>query len=143
MFMKKQYFCMDKQQGFILPYVMFFIAVVMLLVIASGNIYRNEIFISDQLIHELKINTVYQMALTQFHNEFNEDVPTNGSVVYEFPDGKAAIKYTTAENKVTLEMEIALHGNKTNKRVKHIIDLDNSAKSSRDMASLKAISPLP
>ncbi|MEN1970580.1 hypothetical protein WMZ97_21285 [Lentibacillus sp. N15] len=91
--MKKQLYFTHNQQGFILPYVLFIMTIILLVISAMVSTYQNDIRISQHHQDQLNIETLIQMGREQFKQEIDKHTATTGSVSYRFPPGKVNITY--------------------------------------------------
>lgn len=116
---------MNEQHGFIFPYVLFLITIILLLVTVSSNTYKNEIYMAKQYTENLKIQTVYQMGLSKFKEEYATGSfdSASGTISYDFPDGKSVIQYSKMEEELDLKMKIALNDSSLKKTIRRIITL--------------------
>ncbi|GGK03253.1 hypothetical protein GCM10007063_26830 [Lentibacillus kapialis] len=80
------------QQGFVFPYVLFFIALAFIILTANVNIYQDEIRITQNQTEQLKIETLIQMARGHLKDEL-ADKPDTGTIEYEFPYGDVTAHY--------------------------------------------------
>ncbi|MDY0396680.1 hypothetical protein ACFSMW_05520 [Virgibacillus halophilus] len=122
--MKKSFSFITDRQGFIFPYVMFIIAIVLLLVTTSSNMYKNEIHIAKQFTDNLQMNTVYQMGFAKFKEEYVGNLMNADSdkVDYEFPPGHVAIHYSESDEQIKLDMKITLKGGSAKRTIKRTWD---------------------
>ncbi|SDQ50433.1 hypothetical protein SAMN05216231_1731 [Virgibacillus salinus] len=98
--MKKQLSFTGNSRGFILPYVLFIIAIALIIITASINMYQNEIQITNNQIDQLKIETLIQMARTTFKEELLLGKEMNSNpVYYQFPYGYVQVDYIELDEK--------------------------------------------
>ncbi|WP_010530983.1 competence type IV pilus minor pilin ComGG [Lentibacillus jeotgali] len=88
------------QQGFVLPYVLFFIALALIILTANVYIYQDEIHITQNQTEQLKIETLIQMARMQFKEDISNEPKDDTTIVYDFPYGDVAVKYTKLSEQV-------------------------------------------
>lgn len=93
-----------EQKGFILPFVLFTVAIIMLLTTSGIHIYQNNIRLTHQHIQQLKIETIFQSGLALFKQDLQEnDIPPSKSPrdkltkLYSLPDGEVEFQYRMAE----------------------------------------------
>ncbi|TMN20962.1 hypothetical protein FFL34_01675 [Lentibacillus cibarius] len=91
--MKKILSSTAEQKGFILPYVLFFIAIAFIAITFNVNLYRDEVQITKNQTEQLKIETLLQMGRTRFKDEVASDTEIPNPVVYHFPVGNVKIRY--------------------------------------------------
>lgn len=91
--LKRSLFSISNQHGFILPYVLFITALTFILIVASINIYHDEIHITQKQTQQLKIETLFQMGHSKFKESLLTSKTTVSPVTYNFPYGKVVIKY--------------------------------------------------
>ncbi|WP_174613798.1 competence type IV pilus minor pilin ComGG [Virgibacillus ihumii] len=99
--MKKRFAFITDHNGFILPYVLFIAALVIITITASIQLYQNEIRISESQTEQLKIETLFQMGRAKFSEHLRDHNLSESPVTYHFPDGDVEIKYkklTTGEH---------------------------------------------
>lgn len=94
--MRKQSYTTTNEEGFILPYVLFIITLLFLLITANINHYQREIEITARHIQQVKMETLFQMGREKVKSEI-EHVQSNDTLTYNFPDGRVQIKITALE----------------------------------------------
>ncbi|WP_106497152.1 hypothetical protein [Lentibacillus sp. Marseille-P4043] len=93
--MKNKLSFINRQGGFILPYVLFIVAIVLLVLTTKVNMYKNDIHIANNHIEQLEIETLLQMGRAKFVDEFSlETAKETGKKTYTFPPGIVKITYT-------------------------------------------------
>lgn len=96
--MKKQFDYITDRNGFILPYVLFITALVIITVTASIQLYQNELKINEHQKEQLKIETLFQMGYGKFSEDIlSKNKPVN-PITYHFPYGNVEIKYKKINN---------------------------------------------
>lgn len=85
---------MTNDKGFIFPYVVFIILITFICITTSAVIFTNELDMTQNHIDQLKIETLIQMAYTQFNEEFPPFEHEQEEVHYWYPDGDVKITYT-------------------------------------------------
>ncbi|WP_217586702.1 competence type IV pilus minor pilin ComGG [Lentibacillus saliphilus] len=80
------------QSGFVLPYVLFGAAIVLLVLSSSIQLYQNEIQITELELEHIKIETLFQMGYSTYLANRQEDSWPN-SASYSFPQGDVEIVY--------------------------------------------------
>lgn len=108
--MKKQSFFIwvqkrkTTEQGFVLPYVLFITALTFIILTASIHTYQQAMQVSDRQIDQIKIETLLQMGIEKFKQEYiTNDIPRL-TVDYTFPDGQVTIT-----SDIINELECELH----------------------------------
>lgn len=91
--MKNQLHTTANEKGFILPYVLFIITLLFLLITTNTNHYQREIEITARHIQQVKMETLFQMGREKVKSEI-EHVQLNDTLIYNFPDGRVRIKIT-------------------------------------------------
>ncbi|ALX48076.1 competence type IV pilus minor pilin ComGG [Lentibacillus amyloliquefaciens] len=91
--MKNPLSTITNQQGFILPYVLFFIALSLIIVTSTVHLYQNEIHITENQTEQIKIETLFQMARTQAKESIRTASETNDTMSYTFPYGDVLVEY--------------------------------------------------
>ncbi|WP_375050429.1 hypothetical protein [Virgibacillus sp. JSM 102003] len=97
--MKRQLLFTGSSKGFILPYVLFIIAISLIIITASINMYQNEIQITHNQINQLKIETLLQMARTSFKEEVLLGNDLDNPIHYQFPYGDVDVEYIVYNEK--------------------------------------------
>ncbi|PAV29073.1 hypothetical protein CIL05_13950 [Virgibacillus profundi] len=96
--MKKQLFSISNEQGFFLPYVLFIISLVFIIITTNINSYRNDIHITESHMEQLKIETLFQMGRTSLLEELKKEQTPIEKVTYIFPEGTVEIKIASETN---------------------------------------------
>ncbi|HLR75272.1 MAG TPA: competence type IV pilus minor pilin ComGG [Virgibacillus sp.] len=104
--MKKQLSFMNNS-GFILPYVLFIITIILIVLSASIHIYKQEINMTHHHIEQLKIETLIQMSIMAFKDDYLNDSLDSGSVTYNFPYGTVHTDYSV-ETTSTILMQLTI-----------------------------------
>ncbi|WP_090232222.1 competence type IV pilus minor pilin ComGG [Lentibacillus halodurans] len=91
--MKKSLLTTINQRGFVLPYVLFVIALAIIIVTANVHLYQDEIRITHNQSEQLKIETLFQMARMQFKEDIFNQNESNSTMSYVFPYGNVLIEY--------------------------------------------------
>lgn len=121
--MKKRLFIISKESGFILPVVLFVTAIVMLLVTTHIYTYQNNIRITDNQLEQVKIETLFQMGLTQVKEDITSIETFPATVQYTFPDGETNIYIVhQGNNRYQLTFTIATKDNKANYKISHPLE---------------------
>lgn len=92
--MKKRSCIISEESGFYLPYVLFIVALVFIIITANIRIYHHEIEITDHHIERVKAETIIQMGLAKFKED---ELPTELETLhidYLFPDGEITLIYS-------------------------------------------------
>lgn len=92
--MKKRLFFMSNQKGFFLPYVLFVSALVLIIVTANINTYNQDIFMTQNHLDQINMETLVQMGRIKFKDEIEIHQKDKGEVEYVFPEGRVALQYT-------------------------------------------------
>ncbi len=92
----------NNQNGFILPYVLFFYSHIVHRHHANVHSYRDEIHIAQNHTEQLKIETLLQMGRTRFKDELASGMDLPASTIYHFPYGDVDIRYTKQTKKNTI-----------------------------------------
>jgi len=102
--MKNTLFFTREQKGFILPFVLFAVVIIMLVITSSIHIYQNNIRLTNHHIQQLKIESLFQSSLSLFKQHLeNGDIPPIQSPykeltkLYTLPDGNVNIIYQMAK----------------------------------------------
>src|SRR5690625_2885206 len=94
--MKKRLFFIN-ESGFILPYVLFLITIIFIVLTANIHIYKQETYNTHHHLEQLKIETLVQMGIMTFKNDYmDKNIQTN-EVTYTFPDGTVDISFVPKE----------------------------------------------
>lgn len=97
--MKKQLSSTINNQGFMVPYVMFIIAIALMAITTSVNIYKDEIQITYNQLEQTKLETLFQMAHTTFKEEISLGTDIKNPVYYQFPYGDVRVEYIILSEK--------------------------------------------
>lgn len=92
--MKKRLSFMNNERGFILP-VIWLITILSFIVISMMvQMYQNEMYITNQNLEQLKVETLFQMSFEKFLQEhILAELPTYEEVHYLFPEGEVIIQF--------------------------------------------------
>ncbi|WP_156290734.1 hypothetical protein [Oceanobacillus salinisoli] len=81
-----------EQKGFMLPYVLFITTMMLILILSSIQLYRNDIYLTEQYVEHVRVETIFQMGQMKFKQEIlQRNLPPPAQIQYEFPDGKVNI----------------------------------------------------
>lgn len=100
-----------KQEGFILPFVLFAVIIIMLAVTGGIHIYQNNIRLTDQHIQQLKIESSFQSGISLFKKDLIEGdilpprTSDESTTKYKVPDGDVTIIYRLAKEEEITEMD--------------------------------------
>ncbi|GAA0443378.1 hypothetical protein GCM10008983_20740 [Lentibacillus halophilus] len=100
--MKKISLYIDNQKGFILPFVLFFIAIALISITASTQLYHDELSIAEDHDEQVKLETLLQMSRVQLKNDITYDKDIPNPVRYPFPYGHAVVHYAKLQNEYRL-----------------------------------------
>ena len=92
--MKKQSFITSNQSGFFLPYVLFITTIIFIIITTSIRTYQHEIEITHHLIDQLRAETIVQMGLAKFNQEYLPTKRDTFNVHYNLLDGEVTIAYS-------------------------------------------------
>ena len=96
--MRKQSYFINKEDGFFLPFVMFIISIIFIVITANIATYRNDIHITDNYLEQLKIETLFQMG----HGALKEDLENSDKIIdkksYSFPEGNVEISLISSSD---------------------------------------------
>lgn len=123
--MKKPSFIIHNQQGFILPYTLFVIAIMLFILTIQVTTYQNDIRISHNHQEQFKIKTLIQMGQEQFKQDIVSKQKTTGSVAYQFPPGKVSINYKQLDPS-TYKLDWVVSPPDKTYRQQNILTLDES-----------------
>ncbi|MDC3413399.1 hypothetical protein NC797_10745 [Aquibacillus sp. 3ASR75-11] len=99
--MKKRYDLFHNQNGFLFPYVLFVMILILIFVSSNVAIYKNTVMYSDFYKEQLKIDTLVQMSTAKFKEEIVSTLPSSeGDRLYTFPDGTVQIYYQMQQEKI-------------------------------------------
>ncbi|WP_085991910.1 hypothetical protein [Oceanobacillus senegalensis] len=101
--MKKILSIITRQQGFILPYVLFVSTIVIIIVTSMISVYRNEIELTNQYLEHIRVETLFQRGRTKLIEEMNtSSLITPSELTYRFNDGNVKIHVTEDEQQYRL-----------------------------------------
>ncbi|SES83514.1 hypothetical protein SAMN05216389_102391 [Oceanobacillus limi] len=86
---------MSNQKGYFLPSVMFICMIVFIVLTAHIQIYSNSLHMTDKIVENIKLESLFQMSYTKFQEDVKSFTYTEQeqTIHYEFPDGTVEIKY--------------------------------------------------
>lgn len=105
--MKKQ-LSFTSESGFIFPYVIFIISLLLIVLLASIHIYKQESHMTQYHFEQIKMETLVQMGLAAFKNDLLEQHISEDSVTYTFPYGSVLITYSTTEKAQALLLQLTI-----------------------------------
>jgi len=93
--MKKILLYTKRSDGFVFPYVLFFIAVIFILFHTNLAMYQNERTLTENSIEQLRMETLFQMSQQETKTQFSRTRPssTSGTQAFQYPDGNVTIHY--------------------------------------------------
>ncbi|MFD1038477.1 competence type IV pilus minor pilin ComGG [Virgibacillus byunsanensis] len=104
--MKKILSFISNQEGFVLPYVLFFAALALFVVIASTDRYSNDVQITHNQIEQIRIETLVQMGRAKLLDELAH-IPQDSPITYSFPDGVVEISIISIkDNQYNLHLNV-------------------------------------
>ncbi|WP_077326963.1 hypothetical protein [Virgibacillus siamensis] len=110
--MKNPFMYINDQRGFILPYVLFITALLIITITASIRLYHNELIITESQAEQVKVETLFQMAHSQFTDNLpNKNNPADNPVMYHFPYGNVKIEYIRMDTE-TYHLYVTITTNK-------------------------------
>ncbi|HEX6594442.1 MAG TPA: competence type IV pilus minor pilin ComGG [Bacillota bacterium] len=110
--MKKRLSFTNNENGFFYPYVLFIVSILFVIIMANISIYTNEIQMTHQLIEQTQVETLVQMGLTAFKEDFTGD-QHEGIVSYQFPPGRVDITFSSNEKQIRLKIKVETNTNYT------------------------------
>lgn len=108
--MQKKYLFIKEEKGFILPFVLVISLIIILLVTTSIKMYQSELLITQNLIDQIKIDTIIQMSLERLKDDLNDKNHSEAQFTYTFPQGDEVYIQSTflEDNTVNLTYEIII-----------------------------------
>jgi Tfp pilus assembly protein PilV len=103
--MKKPLCSTRKQSGFVLPIVLFSIVIIMIAISTQIYIYRHELQITANYLEQVKMETLFQMSLTQVKQDLDSLDTFPAHLSYEYQDGSVTV-YIPAESHLQLTFHI-------------------------------------
>src|SRR5699024_11661829 len=91
-FMKK-HFSFSNQRGFFLPYILFIIALVFIIVSANIKIYQNEIHTMEHLTEQIHIESLLQMGYMKYKDQMKDVEEFSQKVLFDFTSGEVIVFY--------------------------------------------------
>ncbi|MFD1363064.1 hypothetical protein [Lentibacillus salinarum] len=82
-----------------MPYVLFVIALALIIITANIDSYQDEIRITHNQTEQLKIETLLQMARTQFKDDIMNESETEGEMSYDLPYGHVLVEFMLLNDK--------------------------------------------
>lgn len=99
--MKKPLYSINNEKGFILPYVLFMVFLLFILITSSIKTYQNDIYLTDHYLEHLRIETLFQRGKMKFSKEvLSSSNPFPPTTNYEFNDGYVTIQVREVSDKV-------------------------------------------
>jgi|SRR5690625_139986 len=92
--MKKYYDFTRSESGFILPYVLVIVTIVLIAVTANIKIYEQEFKVTHHYLEQIKIETLMQMAYVLFHKDYDLNEASQIRAEYEFRSGSVDVTYS-------------------------------------------------
>lgn len=93
-----KHFSFTNQQGFFFPYVLFVISLTFIIVSANIKIYHNEIYLSEHMIEQIKVDTLIQMSTMKFKKQVDNMEELPREVIYVFPPGEVKLFYVSHDD---------------------------------------------
>lgn len=95
--MKKQFYIMKNNSGFFFPYVVVIATILLVSFSTAMYFYSNEQKVTENVVKQVKIESVFQMARAKFMEEKVYETHSTGELLYVFPDGdvKVVFEYVT------------------------------------------------
>ncbi|GAB3791351.1 hypothetical protein [Virgibacillus kimchii] len=108
--MKNRLSFMSNDSGFFLPYVMLIITIVIIIVTASIQSYKNEIYITDRQVEHVIIESLFQLGWEMVKEEM-PSLHLPDRVHYTFPAGTVEISIIPREryNQLTFYITTNTH----------------------------------
>ncbi|HLR41847.1 MAG TPA: hypothetical protein VK067_01250 [Pseudogracilibacillus sp.] len=91
--MKKQFYIMKNDRGFFFPYVVVIATILLISVSTTIYLYKNEQRVTENLVKQVKTETVFQMARAKFMEEKVYENHSTGELLYVFPDGEVEVVF--------------------------------------------------
>src|SRR5690625_4520730 len=92
--MKKRLSSMNNDKGFILPVIWLITILSFIVISVMVQTYQNELFITEQNLEQLIVETLFQMGYEQFLQDHDvNDLTSYYEVQYHFPSGHVTIQY--------------------------------------------------
>lgn len=97
--MKKQFYIMKNNSGFFFPYVVVITTILLLSFSMVVYFYSNEKKVTENLVKQAKIETVFQMARAKFMEDQVYETHSTGELLYVFPDGEVEVVFEYVTDK--------------------------------------------
>jgi hypothetical protein len=95
---------MNNETGFFLPYVLFITTLLFIVITASIKTYQQDTYLTHHYLDQLRAETIVQIGLTKFKEDYLPNEETSLKVNYNFLDGDVTIVYHLIN-----EVEYKLH----------------------------------
>ncbi|MGM8365125.1 hypothetical protein ACLIBG_06510 [Virgibacillus sp. W0181] len=98
--MKNQSPFTNRESGFYLPYVLFIITIIFIVITASIQVYSNDIQMTRKHLEQLKIETLFQISRTKLKEDIKNNSPSirnKDHVIYVLPEGTVTINFMPLE----------------------------------------------
>src|SRR5690625_263343 len=96
--MKKRSCILNNESGLFLPYVIFIVTLVFIIISANIRTYQREIEITHHLTEQVKAETIVQMGLAKFKEGDLPTEPETLHIHYLFPDGEVTMVYSLIDD---------------------------------------------
>ena len=96
----KKHFSFSNQRGFFLPYILFIIALVFIIVSANIKIYQNEIHTMEHLTEQIHIESLLQMGYMKYKDQMKDVEEFPQKVLFDFPSGEVNVFYISHEKNI-------------------------------------------
>lgn len=105
--MKKQFHILTNESAFYLPFVLIIAVITLSIITTSIMIYRQELSMTNNIIEQVEIETLIQIARAKFIIEQMYNESLNGQVMYELPHGNVNLLYHyTSDEIVELHFQV-------------------------------------
>ncbi|WP_186575794.1 hypothetical protein [Aquibacillus kalidii] len=93
--MKKSYVLYTNSSGFLFPYTMFIISILLIMTITSIATYQNHIEMSQMEYELIKIENLTQLAKTELKDDTKENEITQKKYIY--PNGTVIVTFKSGQ----------------------------------------------
>lgn len=97
-YMKRQLFLIDNEQGFYLPIVLIVTTITLSFISILIYTYQNELHMTEAMINQIEAETLIQMAVEDFTEMVViEETMEAGTISFDYPNGIVEINYEQLE----------------------------------------------
>lgn len=112
---------MTNEKGFVFPFVLFIITIILITTTFNVSLYRHEIEIARNIIEQEEFESLFQMARASLLKEDIHALSLNSEKEYIFPNGKVAITISKIDDRFIHTVFVINSEYKSKHRKRYII----------------------